>query len=91
MGAAKKVGIGIAVVISILVIVVMVGSIVSVSMEQDKYAGLTEDEADNVKIAYERCEASAYLAGAGSDTATERALERCTDLENTLIERYKTN
>lgn len=62
----------------------------TVPLEQpSKYEGLSQDQINRVKIFAERCEAQAYLAGAGSDTATEQAQKRCNEAEATLIERYR--
>jgi len=91
MGTAKKVGIGIAVVIGVLVILGIVGStmIEPALTAPSKYEGLTEQEIERVKIVYEQCETSAYLAGAGSDTRIQQGLERCADLEAKLIAKYR--
>ena len=54
-----------------------------------KYDGLSEDQVTRVKILHERCEASAYLNGAGSDTAIQENLKRCADVEAKQIEKYR--
>lgn len=85
MNKTRAIGIFFAVVFAILAFAV-IGSAFS---EASKYDGLTEEQIDNVKILYERCETSAYLSGAGSDTAIRRAIEKCEEIQAARIAEYR--
>lgn len=92
MGVLKKLGIAVAVIVGLFVIISLAAGasyLAEKDAEASKYAGLTEEQITNVKILWERCETSAYMAGMGSDTATERALEKCKEVEAKKIAEYR--